>query len=192
MTHDDSSRGDSAPGESCAGSLAGLPDQGVIPRAFHSDYSGEPFRRCLVCEDGLLDGRLYQIQKSVRGTECTMEMALCLGCLQEMQSQFSDSSRQTLARYQARSQKIYASVPYGEHCEFCPSDPAFLPNYSVAVMCRRSALVVSPMYVCELCEDEIQQSLSEETRGFYDDFLQQHFPGLPAELDLNLLLPAGP
>ncbi len=45
-----------------------------------------------------------------------------------------------------------------------------------------------PLCLCGKCEEEIQELLSKKTRGIWDDFVDDHFDGPPADVqDLPIL-----
>ena len=39
-----------------------------------------------------------------------------------------------------------------------------------------------PLCLCGECEEEIQELLSKQTRGTWDDFVETHFEGPPADV----------
>ena len=45
----------------------------------------------------------------------------------------------------------------------------------------RDRLVQPPMVVCTDCAERTQELLSKETRDSFSDFIETHFPGVPAE-----------
>ena len=51
--------------------------------------------------------------------------------------------------------------------------------------CRESSLVMPVMIMCDTCEERVQELLSQKTRDVHEDFMQNHFPGIPANLDLR-------
>jgi hypothetical protein len=39
--------------------------------------------------------------------------------------------------------------------------------------------------MCDSCSERLQEKLSRKTRDTQGDFLNDHFPGVPADLDLS-------
>ena len=94
--------------------MNGEPPQ--VPRLFYSEYSGEPFSRCIDCEIDLIDaGVAYIIQKQFVGNETVFEMAMCVACQQRLNEQVSDQSRAAFHRFfeqHRQNRETDASVPY--------------------------------------------------------------------------------
>lgn len=165
-----------------------------IPHLFHSLEHDEPFQTCLACERHFLDiAEPYSITKAYRGAECVFEYALCQSCRQEVSSEFSPASRETIERFfekrvdlPARAEKIGSvqnHAPWLAHCLTCQSPLEQLQEYVIAAMARGNEMLYSPypMMVCGSCEKMIQSSLSKSTRERWDGFIRDHFPGPPAD-----------
>lgn len=76
-----------------------------IPPIFFSVEFDGPFRQCQICSRGLLDeGESYLIEKVFRGTETIVEIATCMSCAIEMQSEISEES--SLVLHQEFEQKV--------------------------------------------------------------------------------------
>ena len=147
-----------------------------VPEHLHSTYDKRPFRRCLVCEGHLLGP--YVIQKVWRASECILEMAVCTACQEEMSRQYSEESNEAMARF------VQLRLGIEDCCAFCPTPREKIRNYTIVAQCRAMFMMGSEI-ICERCEDEIHEALSEKTQDVHDDFVRDHFPGLPAEIDFS-------
>ncbi|MEE3182120.1 MAG: hypothetical protein VX288_09455, partial [Planctomycetota bacterium] len=72
-----------------------------------------------------------------------------------------------------------------DHCHFCGIPRAIFENYTVIVACRELSLLLPLIIMCEKCSEHLQGELSEKTREVQGDFIRDHFPGVPADLDLS-------
>ena len=50
----------------------------------------------------------------------------------------------------------------------------------MAALCYGVQLIDRPLLVCEECMLEINEKMSEQTRGRWREFVDTHFPGVPA------------
>jgi len=41
-----------------------------------------------------------------------------------------------------------------------------------------------PMMICDSCQEQIAENLSDETKDVKEKFYQENFPGPPSEVDL--------
>ncbi|MEM7263704.1 MAG: hypothetical protein AAF488_17075 [Planctomycetota bacterium] len=153
-----------------------------IPEELYSEYSGEPFAKCLVCDAALTDDKIYQIQKSFRGTNVAFEMAICQGCGQSTSEEFSEESLEVMHAF--LSTIVDAVAERSEACGACGKAQTELKNFSVVGLCKGESLLVPRMVVCMECEEDVQNRLSRETRERQGDFVRDNFPGVPADLDL--------
>jgi hypothetical protein len=77
--------------------MSDQPGEFGIPEEFWSAYLEGPFESCVDCGASLQGGSLpYAIQKHVVAGETVFEMAMCMDCATNLQSQFSVESRQAL------------------------------------------------------------------------------------------------
>jgi len=155
---------------------------GPIPEDLHSAYERGPFRACVHCGEVLTDGRVYEIQKVFRGTEVVFEMAVCHSCGESLSREFSEES---LERVQTFLVNNFKPSTKAEHCNFCGFPRGLFENYTLLGACRASSLLVPSIVICNDCSEKLQEVLSKKTRDANDDFIRDHFPGVPADLDLS-------
>ncbi len=153
-----------------------------IPETLHSDYDRGPFKKCVVCEDALTDGRLYQVQKTFRGNEVVFEMAVCERCGRSTCEEFSEESLVVMQTFVGSLVDGMAENEDG--CGACGNARDSLRNYSIVGLCRTEEILLPAMIVCEECEHGVQERLSKTTRERQGEFIRDNFPGVPADLDL--------
>lgn len=155
---------------------------------FHSVYEERPFRCCTSCGEALSDlGETYQVTKAFHGQEVIMEYAICAPCQQNMLKELSEESIATLSSFQIEHSKAPendADLGY-YRCEFCLTSReeaiAKQQHYSMAALCYALQMIERPLFVCESCMMTINEKMSEQTRRRWRDFVDTHFPGVPAD-----------
>ena len=164
---------------------------------FHSAETGKPFRDCISCGLGLdHDPALpYLVAKSYHRTECIFEYAICDDCRSNMSEEFSIESRQALGRFFEERVKMRershlltlgnGPEPWIEKCAACRTPRNQLETYSLGGILLGIQMVYDPypLCLCGECEEEIQSLLSLKTRGMWDEFLEHHFDGPPADME---------
>lgn len=155
---------------------------------FYSVYEERPFRCCTTCGESLMDlPETYQITKTYHGPEVIMEYAICGPCQQNMLKELSRESVATLTKFQTeRSWEPRNDAERGIYsCEFCRQDRRTAlrrkQHFSMAALCYGHAMIDRPLLVCESCMLEMNEKMSEQTRGRWRDFVDTHFPGVPAD-----------
>lgn len=169
---DDTWSGDVSPAE-------GEPAE--VPEILRSEYSGRPFETCLVCRTDLADAELHIVEKMIRGGEAVMEMALCGGCAEEMSRDCSEESLQTIREVQeswAENADDDAAC-----CAGCGKFHVSASGFVVAGYFLPGYELMRSMTVCETCHDGVQQRLSRSTRERFGEFIRDHFPGVPENID---------
>jgi hypothetical protein len=153
-----------------------------IPSDLHSVYEAGPFTRCNVCEEPLRELGLYEIQKVYRGKEVIFEVALCHRCGEELVRELSQESLEAMKGFLFAN---FRPTPEAEHCHFCGFPRGLFANYTVVAACEGSALLLPRIVMCERCGERLSELLSRKTREVQSDFVRDHFPGVPADLDLS-------
>jgi len=167
--------------------IGDLPEIGPVPEILHSTYLEGPFRTCAVCEERLDDGRVYEIERVFRGREPVFEMAICLACAAKVASEFSRESTEAIRTFlQDR-----LTLRLDEGCGVCGRIATSGRGRTVSGIVRRGALVLPMLTICDTCEEALQGLLSEKTRRVQGDFIDTHFPGVPAGLDRSPTLLLG-
>ncbi|MGE9268356.1 MAG: hypothetical protein ACQKBY_09690 [Verrucomicrobiales bacterium] len=171
----------------------------MIPPLFHSLEHDAPFSNCLGCGRAFLDMvENYAITKAFRNGECVFEYALCQQCRLNLVAEFSEESKETMMNFlsdrvdlEARSTRLADEEEveaWISHCVICESSASESPEHVIATAAHGEEMIFDPypMMVCGSCEEELQQSLSKQTRERWDRFVSENFPGPPA----NALDPA--
>jgi hypothetical protein len=153
-----------------------------IPRELHSVYEEGPFTSCNVCGESLADGRLYEIQKVYRGKQVVFELGICHNCGENVAREFSEESLEAMKGFLLCNFKLTLEA---RHCHFCGLPRSVTPNYTIVGACRESSLIFPTLVMCEKCSEGLQDRLSRKTRDTQGDFIRDHFPGVPADLDLS-------
>ena len=171
---------------------------------FHSDATGRPFERCLVCETAFLDAPdlEYMIEKAYRrrpdldAEELIFEYAICMTCLDVMEAAFSEASQAHIEQFyadrvdfEARFELFMQAAPpdpadLADACAVYGTPVAELEEYQLIAQARGGWLELGalPAVIGGAAIDELAEGLSAQTLGearrFRDDFL-----GLPPELE---------
>ncbi len=165
-----------------AGRLTSL-DLIELPRLFHSVYADGPFRECLICSRPLGDPTSqYYVEKVYRGTEVILECAICMGCMHDMQSEFSQESKE---RLEAFGRGIGATGHSFARCDLCGAKRATLGEFNLICGCLGPWMIQKAIFIlCGVCVEKIQALLSKKTRDVHGDFVDTHFPGVPQGYDV--------
>lgn len=168
-------------GDRCSGDIPRLGPPVHIPSELHSEYERGPFHACTVCRGNLADGRLYQVQKVVRGKETVFEMAMCEGCALGLCEELPEDALQALKGFFIAS---FKPSPECCHCHFCELPRPLAKSYTIAGICRKELLILPAIVLCDRCAETLQARISKATRAVQDDFIRSTFPGVPADLGL--------
>jgi len=167
-----------------------------VPTTFDSFETDEPFSHCCDCGCDLEQASMFIVNKSYVGDECVFELALCMDCRQKMQSQLSEQSRVAMFdfmhdRVDMDARKTTLGIDsetdaYLAHCITCNQTRESVTGYTLGAMfCIRNLIKGPfPMLMCNKCEEELSETISDETRKMWDEFIGEHFPGPPAEIKL--------
>ncbi|MEZ5305131.1 MAG: hypothetical protein R3F11_31485 [Verrucomicrobiales bacterium] len=151
-----------------------------IPEELYSEYEERPFRTCTRCGETLDDFEEgYQLNKVWRRGECVFEFALCFHCQQAMAGEFSEESKQRLTEFQEKH--IDFERPMSE-CAVCAADRDSFdsPEFTLIAACECGHMHAGFM-VCAKCVEQMQELISKQTRGVFDKFVEENFPGVPAD-----------
>jgi hypothetical protein len=125
---------------------------------------------------------VYEIQKVFRGPEVLFEMAICRRCGEQVAKEFSEESIEAMKGFLLSNFKPDKEA---SHCHFCAFPLALLTGWTMVGACMEDRLVFPPIILCEPCSENLQQRLSKKTRDVQDEFIRDHFPGVPADLDFS-------
>ena len=139
-----------------------------VPKLFWSEYSGEPFFKCVDCEVPLIESNVYVIQKRYVAGEAVFEMAMCERCRDKLTQEYSEETRANISAYM--KQQFQKSAAAGlddvagtqvievreieepedgeallqrciEHCLVCGTERSKCHRYSLAGLCRDNEIV---------------------------------------------------
>ena len=181
-----------------------------IPKEFYSEATGEPFKKCMVCECDLGEtGTPYLIEKAIRryeklnATDTIFEYALCFTCQEEVREFWSEESRQKMDAYLAektnlteRREKLLQADklelnPWISHCIFKGTPAEASSEYQIMCQCDGEYMIFAymPFMISGEAIDEIVQLLSEKTKDELGGFMDKYL-GLPPELKSKLTDPS--
>ena len=163
---------------------------------FHSYETGEAFTECCDCGCNLHDVDIYIINQSFAANECIFECAMCLQCRERMNEQLSENSRVAMfdfmhdhADMESRQERLSnnsETEAYIESCITCGKHRSEAKTFTLGAMFSGDHLIKGPfpLIICDDCEGKMAAIISDETRKFWDDYIAEHFPGPPSEIDL--------
>jgi hypothetical protein len=157
-----------------------------IPRIYHSEYSGEPFTACLVCERPLQDLDAYMVEKIIRNGEAVLEMALCDACSESMIREYSQESLERELRMVERW--MADAEPRAELCLGCCRARDHAGGFLLAAEFVHGYVPVYEVAICETCAESLAKQRSLKTRENFGRFIETYFPGVPHYVDLPVVL----
>ncbi len=158
-----------------------LSDLEEIPRKLYSAYTSKPFVTCLMCSRPLIEQDVFQIQKIFRREECILELAVCRECSETMALEYSEESKLAILTFRENSLQLLDD----DACDFCAKPRSEFENYTIAAVCRNTSILTPIQFMCNQCEDKLQELLSEKTRDIHGNFIKDHFPGVPTSKDFH-------
>lgn len=175
-----------------------------IPKAFHSLELDGPFQTCLQCGGDLLTAERYLIERVFKGTEPIVEYAMCSSCVDDASSELSAESLRNVREHFLRNLDVHSRVerlrplleqddvaPWLNQCLFTGTPDSDCRERQICGWFEgdRLRLDYAPFMLSGLAVEEIADQLSEQTRGWMQDFVGDNF-GLPSEfIDNPDLLP---
>ncbi len=176
-----------------------------IPKNFYSAFSEAPFLKCVDCECDLHGhDQFYTVSKHYVANEAVFEMAICMSCAAKLREQYSEKSLENIMAYVNQHVIAHPDVKRDHeesdldidfdwtaallHCVFCGKSQLDCHRYEIMggflekhliLQPSRAGAVGSPMMMCEDCNAELSQQLSQETRESWDRFVESHFDGPP-------------
>lgn len=182
----------------------GLP----IPESFLSSDTNAPIQRCIDCDHDLMLGdRHYVIEKvfkrypELEKVEVLFEYAICSICYEKMKEGLSKESMQNLSAYMMQNsdfeglqQRIEENPDDPEqwltHCMIKGTAKDEMKEFQMGACFKGDKMTTNlmpPFLIGELAIEEMNELLSEETKGEMDDFMGDHF-GIPPELRKDIIL----
>jgi len=157
----------------------GMPRE-PIPEVLYSFYEERPFLCCTRCGESLAEfTNGYKVAKHFKQGEVILEYALCMPCVEGMLAEASEHSRRVLNEFQ---QKRFRFISGFNECVFCEKtqETARDSEFSLTGICHVKDMVDSAM-VCVDCMEEMSEIISDETRGKWNRFREENFPGVPGD-----------
>jgi len=167
-----------------------------IPEQFYSSENHQLHKECSVCGSLLEDG-IFFIEKAFRRThdqsefQLTFEYATCERCKNDMLKSISKESFQNIQRFAMEMGGMPVPEDAGEteidmdyllnHCIATGRPLEALNEYHLVGIFEGDKMIQLPMLYGESFIEEYAELLSEETKGFFDDFFN-HITILPPAL----------
>lgn len=161
---------------------------------FNSLETGKPFTHCCDCNRPFTEiDDTYLVQKSYNGTECIFEYAICESCRETISEEFSEKSREAMfdffhdnADLRNDFPLLSTDAPLEDHiqkCITCSTPRAECKSFSYAGVFLNESLLIGPfpLLFCGTCEENLSKSLSKETQDTWNRFIEENFPGPPAD-----------
>ncbi len=151
-----------------------------IPEILYSFYEERPFISCTRCGETLKEfAEGYKISKNFKKGEVIIEYALCMPCMEGMINEASEESKRMLHQFQ---EERFRQVSGFAECALCgkSQDQARGEEFGLTGICQGDEMVDSAM-VCIECMEEMSEIISDETRGKWNRFREENFPGVPGD-----------
>jgi hypothetical protein len=172
-------------------------DSVPIPAAFHSLELDGPFEKCLLCDCELRSsGQPYMIERVFKRAEPIIEYAMCQSCITTSNEELSTESRQSIREWFQASfnplTRLREMDRYRDdsdvqslfsECAITGTAAGNCQERQIMAMCQGDRLIVgfgSPMMLSGAAIEQIVELLSEQTRGWMQDFVSDNF-GMPPE-----------
>src|SRR5690606_2543871 len=167
-----------------------------IPEEFHDSESHKPFEQCSVCgnefgNEHYFNEKAYQRNYDLDEFQIAFEYAICERCKRDMMKSISKESMQRIQEYVQElggmpalenSNSFELNVEYMlKHCIATGKSIDDLNEYHLVGLFKNGKMVQLPMLYGEDFIEEYAELLSEETKGFFDDFFN-HITILPPTL----------
>lgn len=157
-----------------------VPSGEPIPEELHSEYEERPFKLCTRCGETLADFEEgFQVAKVFRAGEAVFEYALCLPCHASMQDEFSDETKEAMEQFFSEHAKTHLGI---RKCAICEIDREDLPQdeYALTGICGGELMMQGVMF-CAPCIEQTNDLVSKKTRDVWRRFIDENFPGVPAD-----------
>ncbi|MFL2451885.1 MAG: hypothetical protein ACJ0IB_07485 [Verrucomicrobiales bacterium] len=151
-----------------------------IPEELYSEYEERPFHTCTKCGETLVDyPEGYHVAKVFKNNEAIFEYALCFSCHSGMISEFSSDSRIALENYYRENMNPISGL---KGCGLCNKERSEFDGneYSIGAMCMGMDMI-DGFIICSPCMEKTNSLISTKTKGIWDKFINENFPGVPAD-----------
>lgn len=156
-----------------------------IPEQFYSEQNHQPHTECSVCGNGF-GNRHYFVEKAFQKThdgsayELTFEYAICERCKSDMMQSISKESMKNIQEFAMKmggmpvpENSDYVEIDLNQFLTTCIATGKSideLGEYHLVGIFKGDKMVQLPMLYGETFIEEYSEMLSEETKGFFDDF----------------------
>lgn len=159
-----------------------------IPDIFFNNKTGKFHESCILCDDHLLSYKHgYVIEKAFKRNsqtkkfELVFEYALCTECQQSLSKEMSVKSMQNIQKFFQHHKGSIHSLSNSDSdvqtrlntCMITGEDLSKTEEYQIAGQFWQNSMIVFdsfPFALGETAVNEIQELLSDKTRGFSDKF----------------------
>ncbi len=169
-----------------------------IPPLFNSSLTNEPHETCCVCEQNLLENNtLYSVEKAIGIDQNTQKQttvfdyAICFKCSDVLRSSLSKSSQEKFMNFfsdkgvsfEKRAMDMLNNSElrpeeWIDKCMITNKNVTELDSYQLYGFFQGNKMVFNgfPFMLSETVLEELSEGLSEETKGFFDDFVELYLP----------------
>ena len=161
-----------------------------LPKKLLSDATGDVFKECSVCHENL-ENQLHFIEKAYhrnlgdREHTTIFEYAICESCKRQMMQKVSKLSMAKMQAFMINHQEEMEEMMQVEndleHCSFTQQSIEEMDEYHVIAVVQNGESQMTPLIFGPQILESYQGLLSEETKGFFDDF-NENFIDIPPEL----------
>jgi hypothetical protein len=156
-----------------------------IPELFYRTDTGKKHNKCVMCEDDLLGyefgyviEKAFQRNKETGYFETLFEYAICKECQQKISGELSQESILNMQRYFIS--ELFPDVESRLRNCMVKGDPiSTMKEYQVGGQFKKDQMILSdtfPYAIGETAIHEIQELLSEKTKGFMKKFKELILP----------------
>lgn len=159
-----------------------------------SEETGTSFTHCIRCNFPLLEiDAPWLINKDFTKGECLLEYAICQPCRDIVSEQISEESKKAVRDFLETEiswdQRIadFASDPDPasrfSHCIACESERSDSTGFAISALFDSSGQIdlgPLPLLLCHTCSERMTENLSEQTKGLWDEFMENYFDGPPS------------
>lgn len=156
-----------------------------MPESFYSSENKQAPEECSVCGNKFGD-KMYFIEKAFQRSHdrteyhTTFEYAICEDCKNDMMQSISKESMKNIQEYALQLGEKKEDVAFLNeeinlnhqltHCIASGKSIEELDEYHLVGVFKNNRLIHPPMVYGETFIEEYTELLSEETKGFFDDF----------------------
>jgi hypothetical protein len=169
-----------------------------IPRLFYSEETDLPFERCIDCDRALLSPTddlgfvSYQVSKVFVRNEAVFEFAMCADCQGRLHQEFSEETCEAIIQFcrenmmgifQSQHDSFQETIAA---CVVCDRAREDCHRYSLGGLFSGMSLQLTPWphIICDECESQVGELISQKTRDAWDRFVEEHFDSPPGmEID---------